>query len=155
MKLVPYNKSCSMINIFAQNDNICDDDKITLHSYMKELKIYEDDNGKKYYHLKTAAGLFNVKHKKIEFDEPEEMFRAVIVLNDRKIRAKLLTREGLYRLTYQADNNMGKLFRRCISFILDTLLLQGEVQISDIEKFVEDKHSALYASVIRDFKKKI
>ncbi len=126
----------------------------------KNIKIYELKEKK--YLLKLDNELFDLndiinlldlsKNIKYNYDK-DELIEANVIFNNKKYRKRVLTKNGLYRITYQYKTHKGKLFRKFINdksleqkniLILENILLKKELEVSEkINKQLENEYNQL------------
>lgn len=148
-----------IIPIYIQNNKDTLDSTATEKlNLLANIRIYGSPENPK-YHLKDVAHLLNISNfieKTDDFDD-EERELAYIVDNQTNIRRKiyLLTDEGLQRFIYQSNTPVGKLFRKCIKFIIDELLSKKIVTLTEVAQNVENNHIELYKQAAIMFQKNI
>lgn len=133
-------------------------DSIEKLNLLANVRIYGEPENPK-YRLKDVARLLGISgsiKKTAEFDDDERELAYIIddqVKSTKKIY--LLTDEGLQRFIYQANTPLGKLFRKCIKFIVDELVNKKVVTLSQVVDNVEKNHIELYKCAALELKKNI
>lgn len=145
-----------LIPIFVENNKKLigtSQDELELFTY---VRIYGSlDNP--LYHLGDVGKILDIKKPVFEtngFDD-DERIRMNIVSNQKTKKKYLLTQQGLYRLTLQTNTSIGKLFRKCITFILDTLSTNKIVSMSEVDEHIKRNHMDLYNETVKTLRNKI
>lgn len=146
----------NLIPLYIHNnkDKLSSDaiEKINMFS---SVRIYGKLGNPK-YHLKDVSQLLGINNPiqaTNNFDKDEREIAFVIERSSKLKRKYLLTEDGLQRFIYQSNTAMGKLFRKCIKFILDELLTKKMTNIIDLEKYVKNEHVDLYKQSILTLEK--
>ena len=121
--------------------NFIDENKLNntdIIDQFKNVKIYELKENKyfltldnKLFDLNDIINLLDLSEN-IEYNyDEDELIEVNVIINNKKYIKKLLTKIGLYRITYQYNTHIGKLFRKFIDFMNDKLFEQKNILISE------------------------
>lgn len=135
---------------FIEERNISAKDVSIIKNCMSNIRVFGTPI--KYgFHYRDTINVFQITNaEQIEFDDPEERYIGIVESNGKKLRKLLLTQAGLYRVLYSADNNIGKLMRRCITYIFNQLLLDHHVSRKNVSDHINKEHPELISNVIKD-----
>ena len=141
-----YNK---LIPIFINENKL---ENVGLLDQFKNVKIYGNLN-QELYDLDDIIILLGLsKNKEFNYDD-DEIIEANIIINNKEYNKKLLTKHGLNRIIYQSNTHIGKLFRKCITFIIDKLFEQKYVTMDEINLNTEENNKELYLKALKSLKK--
>lgn len=146
-----------LIPVYVEhNKNNLSNDSIKKINLFSNIRIYGGLENPK-YHLKDVSELLGVSDpisKTKDFDDDERELAFVINDVNKKTKKKfLLTENGLQRFIYQSNTDVGKLFRKCIKYIIDELFTKRYITMEEVEDHIENKHLELYKKTVITLKK--
>lgn len=124
----------------------------------KHLKIYKKKGDKIPYFLARDVGIIlkldkdkNYVKTIKNFNEDEKVKQKVFVTGDRPREMWTLTRHGLYRIMFSTNSAIASTFRKFVYYILDKVLDEGVVKLSDAKNHMETEHKELLQQAHQQF----
>lgn len=96
------------------------------------------------YAVNDIGYLLEVKNvdRLVKSYTPKECITAKIRTADGERQTKLLTRHGMYRIMFDADNPVSEVFREFVYIVLDKLTDNGEVKLKTVQSDMQQLYAA-------------
>lgn len=142
-----------LIPIYIENNkNKLSSSSIEKINLFSNVRIYGELENPKYHLVDVAhlLGILDPIPKTEHFDEDEREFALVLNNPNKKTKKKyLLTEDGLQRFIYQSNTDVGRLFRKCIKYIIDELFTKRYITMEEVESHIENKYLELYKKTVK------